>query len=41
MGWGREAVEGEAMYRIMIIIHLVIWQKATQHCNIITLQLKK
>ena len=36
-GGGREAQEGED---ICILILVVVWQKLTQHCEEITLQLK-
>ena len=40
-----EGVKGrlkrERIYVYLRLIHIVVWQKATQHCKAIILQLKK
>ena len=36
---GREVQEG-GMYVYLWLIHIVVWQKPTQHCKAIILQLK-
>lgn len=45
--WGQGGLKKEGIYRDIHIYlqlqlgHIVIWQKATQHCEVIALQLKE
>ena len=39
MSW-REAQEGGGIYVDLQLIHIVVWQKPTQHCKAIILRLK-
>ena len=43
-GWAAELVgvqvEKEGIYVYLWLIHAVVWQKSTQHCKAIFLQLK-
>ena len=41
MGWGvRERFKREGTYVYLWLIHIVVWQKPTQYCKAIILQLK-
>ena len=41
MGWGmEESLKGEGTRVYLWLIHVVVWQKPTQHCKAIILQLK-
>ena len=40
VGWGWEGGSGEKGHVYLRLIHTVEWQKATQHCKAIILQLK-
>ena len=40
MGWGRR-FKREGIYVRLWLTHVGIWQKTTQYCKAITLQLKK
>ena len=40
-GDGREVPEGRDIYIYLLLIHVIVQQKLTQHCKSITLQLKK
>jgi len=41
MGWGLEGrFKREGIYAYLWLIHSVVWQKPTQYCKLIILQLK-